>query len=190
MRNAFKRHRKRLFLLFSVVLGLPLAVLEPLLAALGALLCRSWTLLGHSWVTLGRSGAALGRLLAALGALLGAPGTLLEALGALLRRSCGALGALLRRSWALLGRSWAALGRSWDVLGALRAAPGPPRAILARFWTLRGSILDLPRVNFFDLGYSIALLDWKSNNDEPTTAPTLSLSKLLSSLRLIRSAFI
>ena len=75
------------------------------------------------WPTLGPSWALLGRSWAALGALLGALG-----------RSWGALGALLGRSWRALGRSWALLGAPW--------------AILARFLTLRRSILGAPGQDF------------------------------------------
>ena len=42
---------------------------------------------------------------------------------------------------ALLGRSWGALGSSWALMGA-------PGAILARFWSPRGSILVRPGMDF------------------------------------------
>ena len=80
--------------------------------------------------------------------------------------SRGALGWLLARSWALLGRSWDDLDRSWallgrssDALGTLlgalhsllgRSAPllDPHWAIWNGFWSIRGSILVPPDVDF------------------------------------------
>ena len=97
------------------------------LGALERLLARSWALLARSWALLGCSWALLGCSCGALGALLGALVALLGALG------------------ALLGRSWVALGRSWVLLGALRS-------ILAGFWSSRGSILKLQRLDFKPLG--------------------------------------
>ena len=61
---------------------------------------------------------------------------------------------LLESSWALLGDSWATLGRSRGALGRLLDPPegiwkvsGPSRTLKTSFWTLRGSILDAPRVD-------------------------------------------
>ena len=76
------------------------------------------------WRPLGALLGYLGRSWATLGALLGALGALLDALGP-----------LLGRSWDALGRSWDALRRSWDTSWC-------PWAILDRFWSLRGSILE------------------------------------------------
>ena len=63
-----------------------------------------------------------------------------------------ALGTLLGALGTLLGRSWGALGRSWDALGALLDPPGRSwlnfGASEARFWILRGSILEVPGIDF------------------------------------------
>ena len=48
------------------------------------------------------------------------------------------LGALLGALGALLGALGALLGRSGGPLGLLGAAPRPPGALWARFWSLRG----------------------------------------------------
>ena len=117
----------------------------------------------------------------AVGALLGALGALLGRFWDALELSRDALGL----SWDALGRSRDALGRSWQALGLIFDLPERfGRDFVAsesRFWSLQGSILKPPGIDFatpiFERGRSITALTLNLRVLQASDPPTLQASK-------------
>ena len=159
--------------------GASLGALERLLGRSWALLGRSWTLLGRSWGALGRSWDALETLLGAPGTLLGRSLTLLGDLGPILappRVDFGVQESILEPPG--IDFEWHRLGHASNFEATTLSQRQPQRlayqsSLLRTAWSVLSASIG-PR------------LESRSNAVEPTTAPTLSLSKQLASHSLVR----
>ena len=144
---------------------------------------HSWTLLGRSWGALGRSWDALETLLGAPGTLLGRSLTLLGDLGSILappRVYFGVQESILEPPG--IDFEWHRLGHASNQESTPLSQRQPQRV------AYQSSLL---RTAWFVLRASIGpYLESRSNEVEPTTAPTLSLSKQLASYSLVRFACI